>query len=91
MHVNWIFYVLLLKFDLQTLTPKGVILKGLSLWNFVSDICMWVILLKTGQNCDIEGKNSEWEFFMLLFGNESLTALMYINIRHKLTGWQELG
>ena len=25
-------------------------------------------------------------FLMLLFGNESLTALVYINIRHKLTG-----
>ena len=25
-------------------------------------------------------------FFMLLFGNENLTSLVYINIRHKLTG-----
>ena len=25
-------------------------------------------------------------FFMLLFGNESLISLVYINIRHKLTG-----
>ena len=25
-------------------------------------------------------------FLMLLFGNESLTSLVYINIRHKLTG-----
>ena len=24
---------------------------------------IWVILLKTGQNCDIEGKNSKCEFF----------------------------
>ena len=30
-------------------------------------------------------------FLMLLFGNESLTSLVFINIRHKLTGWQELG
>ena len=30
-------------------------------------------------------------FLMLLFGNESLTSLVLINIRHKLTGWQELG
>ena len=28
---------------------------------------IWVILLKTGQNCDIEGKNSKCEFLMLLF------------------------
>ena len=26
-------------------------------------IGIWVIPLKTGQNCDIEGKNSECEFF----------------------------
>ena len=26
-------------------------------------IYIWVILLKTGQNCDIEGKNSKCEFF----------------------------
>ena len=26
-------------------------------------IYIWVILLKTCQNCDIEGKNSECEFF----------------------------
>ena len=25
--------------------------------------CIWVILLKTGQNCDIGGKNSKCEFF----------------------------
>ena len=25
--------------------------------------CIWVIFLNTGQNCDIEGKNSECEFF----------------------------
>ena len=43
---------------------------------------IWVIFLKTGQNCDIEGKNSKCEFFlMLLFGNESLTSLVYINIK----------
>ena len=30
-------------------------------------------------------------FFMLLFGNESLTSFAFINIRHKLTGWQEPG
>ena len=24
---------------------------------------IWVILLKTGQNCDIEGKNSKCQFF----------------------------
>ena len=29
-------------------------------------------------------------FLILLFGNESLTSLEYINIRHKLTRWQEL-
>ena len=29
-------------------------------------------------------------FYMLLFGYESLTSLVYINIKHKLTGWQEL-
>ena len=27
------------------------------------DVHIWVILLKTGQNCDIEGKNSKCEFF----------------------------
>ena len=42
---------------------------------------IWVILLKTGKNCDIEGENSECDFFlMLLFGNESLTSLVYINM-----------
>ena len=48
---------------------------------------IWVILLKTGPKCDIEGKNSECDvFLMLLFENESLASLVYINIRHKLTG-----
>ena len=47
-----------------------------------------VILLKTGQNCDIEGKNWRFDFFKILLGNESLTSLVYI--KHKLTGWQEL-
>ena len=46
----------------------------------------WVILLKAGQNCDIEGKNLKCEFLMLLFGNESLTSVVYTNIKHKLTG-----
>ena len=46
-------------------------------------IYICVILLKTGQNCDIEGKNSKCDFLMLLFGNESLTSLVFINIRHK--------
>ena len=51
-----------------------------------------VILLKTGQNGNTEGNNSKvWFFFMLLFGNKSLISLVYINIRHKLTWWQELG
>ena len=49
-------------------------------------IYIWVILLKTGQNRDTEGKNSKCEFFILLFGNESLTSLVYRNIRHKLIG-----
>ena len=30
-------------------------------------------------------------FLMLLFGNESLTSVVYIKIRHKMPGWQELG
>ena len=30
-------------------------------------------------------------FLMLLLGNESLTSLVFINIRHKLKGWQKLG
>ena len=30
------------------------------------DIYIWVILLKTGQNCDIEGKNSKCEFFNVI-------------------------
>ena len=51
---------------------------------------MCVILLKTGQNCDTEGKKKIKKLFyfnlMLLFGNESLTSLVDINIRHKLTG-----
>ena len=51
----------------------------------------WVILLKTGQNSDIEGKNSECDFLLLLFGTESFTSPKSINIRHKLTGLQELG
>ena len=38
----------------------------------LSHIYIWVILLKTGQKCDIEGNSSKCEFFMLLFGNESL-------------------
>ena len=28
-----------------------------------SVLYIWVILLKTGQNCDIEGQNSKCEFF----------------------------
>ena len=40
---------------------------------------LWVILLKTGQNCDIEGKIQSVNFLMLLFGNESLTSLVYLN------------
>ena len=35
--------------------------------------------------------NRSVNFLMLFFGNESLTSLEYINIRNKLTGWQELG
>ena len=27
-----------------------------------------------------------WSILMLLFGNESLASLVYINIRYKLTG-----
>ena len=49
---------------------------------------------KLVENCDIEGKIlkiQNMNFLMLLFGNESLTSLVYKNIRHKLTGWQELG
>ena len=53
---------------------------------YMGHIYIWVILLKTGQNCDTEGKNSKCEFLMLLFGNESLTSLVYINIRH--INWQ---
>ena len=30
-------------------------------------IYIWVILLKTGQNCDIEGKNSKCEFFLCYY------------------------
>ena len=53
---------------------------------------LWVILLKTGQNGDIQGKKSKCDyFFNVLIWNESLPSLVYINIRHKLTGWQELG
>ena len=29
-------------------------------------IYIWVILLKIGQNCDIEGKNSKREFFNVI-------------------------
>ena len=47
-------------------------------------IGIWVILLKNGKSCDIERKNSECDFWGLLFGNEILISLVYI--RHKLTG-----
>ena len=30
---------------------------------FILSFCIWVILLKTGQNCDIEDKNSKCELF----------------------------
>ena len=51
-------------------------------------LCIVGILLKTGQNGNIEGKNSKCEFFMLLFGNDSLTFLVYINIKQigRVTG-----
>ena len=29
----------------------------------ILEIYIWVILLKTSQNCDIDGKNSKCEFF----------------------------
>ena len=59
--------------------------------NLFACMYIWVILLKTGQNCDTEDKNSKYNFFLiLLFGNERLTSFVYINIKHKLTGWQEL-
>ena len=49
-----------------------------------------MIRMKNGQNGAIECIQSKCDC-MLLFGNESLTSLAGINIRHKLTGWQELG
>ena len=48
-----------------------------------------MIRLKTGQNGAIECIQSNCDF-MLLFGNESLTSLVDINIRRKLTCRQEL-
>ena len=48
-----------------------------------------MIRLKTGQNGAIECIQSNCDF-MLLFGNESLTSLVDINIRRKLTWRQEL-
>ena len=49
-------------------------------------LCIGGSLLKTGQNGNIEGKISKYELFMLLFGNDGLTSLVYINIKHKLAG-----
>ena len=43
-----------------------------------------MIRLKTGQNGAIGCIHSNCDF-MLLFGNESLTSLVDINIRHKWT------
>ena len=35
-------------------------------------IYIWVILLKTGQNCDTEGKNSKCEFFNAIIWKRNL-------------------
>ena len=47
--------------DTLTLYANAVVGTQLTCLQTVSD--RWVILLKTGQNCDIEGKNSNCEFF----------------------------
>ena len=52
-------------------------------WSF-----SWKLVRTVTQRVTIQSVN----FLMLLFGNERLTSLVYINIRHKLTWWQpELG
>ena len=63
-------------FQSESVLPKTDI--SISIYIY---ICIYIyisLLLKHGK-CSIN-------FLMLLFVNESLTSLVYINIRHKLTG-----
>ena len=50
------------------------------------EVSLWAILLKTGQTVTQMVKIQSVNLFILLFGYESLTSRVYINIRHKLTG-----
>ena len=40
-----------------------------------SSVGIWVILLKTGQNCDTDGKNSKYECFNVIIWEWKLNII----------------